>query len=105
MVKIELMDSFFVENGRKNLIFCYSEPDSPNDGNRSSQQQQQQAANKQGALKINRAKVQIVDSSDLILKGVCIFFVRNTTSTAITTQNISQVSVTRGNWCFSGGYE
>lgn len=69
------MEAFFAENGTKNLLFYYGEP-----------------ADTGSKVRINKPKVQIVDSSHLSLKGVCIFFVRNSTSIAITSQNISQVT-------------
>lgn len=68
------MEAFFVEDGNKNLLFYYGEPDTNN-----------------AKSKIIKSKVQIVDNSNLSLKGVSIFFIRNSTSIAITAQNISQV--------------
>lgn len=68
------MEAFFAENGSKYLLF-YS-GDHAETGSK---------------IRLNRAKVQIVDSSHLAFKGLCIFFVRNSTSTIITNQNISQV--------------
>ena len=64
------MEMFFAENGNKNLLFYYDTSKS---------------------LKTAKSKVQIVDNSNLSLKGISIFFVRNSTSIAISTQNISQV--------------
>lgn len=74
--KLDLVEAFFSENGSKNLLFYYGEP-----------------ADTGSKIRINKSRVQIVDSSHLTLKGVCIFFVRNSTSTPITIQNISQVSI------------
>lgn len=65
------MENFFSENGRKNLIFYYGD-------------------DLVTKIKSSKAKVQIVESSNLSLKGVCIFFIRNSTSIAITSTNISQ---------------
>jgi hypothetical protein len=69
------MDAFFNENGTKNLLFYYGES----------------ADSTSAKSKITKSKVQIVESSNMSLKGVCVFFVRNSTSNPITAQNISQV--------------
>jgi hypothetical protein len=68
------MEAFFVENRSKNLIFFYGESES--------------GVNKSAKGKF---KLQIIDSSSISLKGVCIFFVRHFASTAITPKNISDV--------------
>lgn len=68
------MEAFFVENGKKNLIFYSGETES--------------ALNKFRT----KPKIQIVDSSNLILKGICVFFVRNSTAVAISSNTISQVN-------------
>ena len=68
------MSSFFAQNGAKNLIFYYGEIDSP-------------AKSRTAAPKY---KLQIIDSSSLSLKGVCVFFVRHNISNQITNANISQ---------------
>jgi len=73
LIKLELMETFLVENGKKNLIFYCGETES--------------ALNKFRT----KPKIQIVDSSNLILKGICVFFVRNSTAVAISSNNISQV--------------
>lgn len=70
------MEAFFTENGTKNLIFYYGEGSTGSEGG--------------VKAKVSRSKVQIVESSSLSLKGVCVFFVRNSTSIAITPQNVSQ---------------
>ena len=67
------MEAFFVENGKKNLIFYCGETE-----------------NASSKFKV-KPKIQIVDSSNLILKGICVFFVRNSTAIAISSANISQV--------------
>jgi hypothetical protein len=74
------MESFFRENGNKNLLFFYGEPDPSHPST--------PKTNIRGA----KHKVLIVESSHLSLRGVCVFFVRNSTSIAITSNNISQVS-------------
>jgi hypothetical protein len=71
------MENFFQEHGRKYLLFFYNDQDT-ND---------KSAATK--AIKA-RNKVQIMESSDISLKGICIFFVRNQTIT-ITNANVSNV--------------
>lgn len=71
------MEAFFAENGSKNLLFYSGEHADSIAGSK---------------VRINKPKVQIVDSSHLAFKGVCIFFVRNSTSTPLTNQNISQVN-------------
>lgn len=68
------MDGFFVENGSKILMFFYGD-----DVN--------------AKTKPAKFRVQIVDSSNLSLRGVCLFFFRNSTSIAITPQNIHQVGL------------
>lgn len=88
------METFFAENGKKNLLFVYGEHDSNTSANApNTTTTTANAHNTQAKLaaKQNKTKVQIADSSSLVLKGVCVFFVRNSTSIAITVQNISQV--------------
>ena len=77
-----MIENFFSVNGNKNLLFCYNE----SEYNSSSQQTQ---PGKQ-LLKTSKAKVQVVANSDLSLRGICLFFVRNSTLTAITSTNIHQ---------------
>lgn len=71
------MEAFFAENGNKNLLFCYGEPDI------------NMQVSKTNLPK--KPKVQIVESSNLSLRGICVFFVRNSTSILVTRENISQV--------------
>jgi hypothetical protein len=70
------MENFFQEHGRKYLLFFYD----------------QDTNDKSAAAKAikTKNKVQIMESSDISLKGICIFFVRNQTIT-ITNTNVSNV--------------
>ena len=76
------MENFFVENGRKYLLFFYSDHESGDKG--------PSAASASGAKNLRKNKVQIMESSDVNLKGICIFFVRNPTI-QITNSNVSNV--------------
>jgi hypothetical protein len=69
------MKEFFDENGTKHLLFNYIEPESNNKGSKS------------------KLKLQIVRSNTLNIKGLCVFFVRNSISIEITNINISQVNI------------
>ncbi len=71
---MDLIKEFFDENGTKNLLFNYTE----------------QETNKTSKSKL---KLQIVRSNSLNIKGLCVFFVRNSTSIEITTINVSQVII------------
>jgi hypothetical protein len=71
------MEAFFAENGNKNLLFCYGEPET------------NMQVSKTTLPK--KTKIQIVESSNISLRGICVFFVRNSTSILVTRENISQV--------------
>ena len=71
------MEAFFAENGQKNLIFCFGESDTSIQVSKTNLPK--------------KPKVQIVESSNLSLRGICVFFVRNSTTILITKENISQV--------------
>jgi hypothetical protein len=89
------MENFFQDNGRKYLLFFYSEPESSDKGATPPQQQQQQQAQSIAyvrAIRSHKTKVQIMESSDITFKGICVFFVRNSTQISITNTNVSNVS-------------
>ncbi len=88
---MDTISQFFAENGRKHLVFCYSEP-GPETGDASTDQMKKKTtAGTIGPLKIaNQPKLQIVDGFDLSFYGVCIFFLRNSTSEPLLKENIAQ---------------
>lgn len=71
------MENFFQENGRKYLLFFYSDQESSD-------------KSATGKNMKTKNKVQIMESSDMTLKGICIFFTRNQAIT-ITNANVSNV--------------
>ncbi len=86
------MNNFFQENGRLHLIFFYGEADT-NDQAKSviinNATPQNQAF--KPAPRPTKSKVQIVEGSDIPLKGICIFFIRVTAESTVTAATISQV--------------
>ncbi len=90
--KLDLVRDFFAENGAKYLLFNYAEP-LPSSTNSTSEIGGGVGIKSASGLKsgLNKPKCQIVKSSNLhILRGLCIFFVRNSTSIEITYSNIAQ---------------
>lgn len=81
------MSSFFAEKGSKILVFFYGETDTTSSTSNTTSTATQ-GQNVKG--KSVKSKLQIIQSSSVMLKGICIFFVRHTTSIAITSSNISQ---------------
>lgn len=84
---MDIMENFFQDNGRKNLIFFYHESDSTD--TKSSMAGSHYPV--RNVARMFRSRVQVVESADVPLKGICVFFVRNSTSVTITNQNVSLV--------------
>jgi hypothetical protein len=78
-----MMENFFGENGGKNLLFYYSEPDSS---------PSQPTAQTNKPILRPKVKLQIMHSSDMPLRGICVYFVRISNAQAISAQNIAQVN-------------
>lgn len=86
-----MMESFFGENGRKYLIFYFTDVDMGGAEPPKSGPPMTASSTSRASSKNNRFKLQIIENTEVTLKGCCIFFTKTVASVAITNANISTV--------------
>ena len=87
-LKLEDIEEFFAENGRRLLTFVYfSDPNLAAQLNLS----KPRTSTSSFTTRLSRTKVQLADIEDLAPMGECVFFGRVSTLIPITRQNIEQV--------------